>query len=51
MENKELLKAFKEHAESDQKFQKSIDTRLRALEKKVDVLVEQDERVQWAAKR
>lgn len=56
--NEKLLEAFSKHAESDQKFQQSIDDRLKKIEVKVDAmdqklspLVQQDERVQWAAKK
>ena len=49
--NNDLSQQFKEHAASDAKHFKTINEKLDAIDKKLDPLVEQDERVTWAAQR
>ena len=49
--NNDLSKQFKEHAASDAKHFKTINEKLDVINKKLDPLVEQDERVTWAAQR
>jgi DNA repair ATPase RecN len=56
--DKELLDWFKRHDEEDRRSYDQIDKRLKKIEgeiqsihKKLEPMVEQDERVQWAAKK
>lgn len=49
--NNDLSQQFKEHAASDAKHFKTINEKLDAINAKLDPMVEQDERVTWAAKK